>query len=296
MTSNHPHGHYLRYLHGPNENNQPGQGCRCTPCRTSAATHMAAYRQYKAREQWGAAPPLMVDAEPARTHVRSLMAAGIPLKTIAGLAGVGEGGAYRLIYGSAPTPPTRRLTRRVAERLLAVRTEDALALDGYIDAAGTVRRVQALVAVGWTLSEIARRIGMNPRAMTRFLASKRVSTNRARQIRALYGDLWNRRPPAENAIQRRDVKAAREMARRKGWPPPGAWDDDLLDLPEAELGAEVVRRVGLMSDEELAACHTAHYKQGDLSPLVVAAAKAYAREASRVARQRKAAAREAVSA
>lgn len=283
----HPHGHYLRYLHGPNQHNTPGKGCRCTPCTTNAATHMAAYREYKAREQWGAAPPLMVDAEPARTHVRSLMAAGIPLKTIAHLAGVGEGGVARLIYGSAPTPPTRRMTRRVAERLLAVRTEHALNVDGYIDATGTARRVQALVAVGWTLSEIARRIDMNPRAMTRFLASKRVHTARARQIRALYGDLWNRRPPADNGIQRRDARAARDLARRRGWPPPGAWDDDLLDLPEAELGAEVARRVGLMGDGELAACHTAHYKRGDLSPLVVAAAKAYARESSRVARARR---------
>lgn len=277
----HEHGNYLRYLHGPDEWGNPGRPCRCDACRAAETEKRSLYRTRKARERWGAEPSLMVDADTARAHVRSLMASGIPRKTIAKLAQVTDGCVARLLYGepstTPPTPPTVRMTRRNAEKLLAVRFEDALALDGYVDAAGTRRRLQALVALGWPQSELARRLGLNSRHMNRFIASKRVSTDRARQVRALYGQMWDTAPPEENGYQRRDTRAARARARREGWPLPGAWDDDLIDLPEEDLARELERRAAAMDDDELGACYRARYKLGDISPLIVAGAREYAR-------------------
>ncbi|MEO3860936.1 hypothetical protein [Acrocarpospora sp. B8E8] len=67
------------------------------------------------------------------------------------------------------------------------------------------------------------------------------------------------------------------MAEAKSWLPPLAWDDDLIDLPDAELAAEVKRRAEAMDEEEASRCWTARYKQGDLSPLIAAGAREHVR-------------------
>jgi hypothetical protein len=93
----------------------------------------------------------------------------------------------------------------------------------------------------------------------------------------VYDELWNQAPPQETKQQRGAISRARGYARARGWLGPLAWDDDLIDLPPADLEAELARRAEAMTDEEVAACHTAAYRHGDRSPLVLAGA----REASR---------------
>lgn len=279
------HGDYQRYLEGPDENDRPGKGCRCRPCTAAATARTYQYRQYKARERWGAAPPLMVPAAPVRDHVRKLMDAGVPRATIVALSGVAGGAITSLLYRN---PPLERITYRNAHRLLAVSAADAVNVDGYMDAAGTKRRLQALVAIGWPQSTLARRLGLEPQVLIKFLNNnKRVHASRARAVRALYEELWNVEPQPETSDERRAVSRARTIARRRGWAPPGGWDDDLIDLPEEELAAELRRRAEAMDDSEARACHRAYYEAGDRSPLVAAGAREWDRRSERRRREQR---------
>lgn len=280
------HGTRARYVHGPDEQDRPGSGCRCEECRAANRIAQAAYARRALHRRWGAEPPALVDAEPVRAHVRSLQAAGIGWKRIAAAAGVPQGSMCNLLFGYASRPPARRVTPRTAEKILAVRPEGLVADGAYVDAAGTRRRLQALVAVGYSLSSLGRRLGIAPTNMGELLKQTKVTAARARAVRELYERLWNASPAASTRTERASVTRARATARSRGWPPPGGWDDDLIDLPDAELAAELARRVAAMDDAETQASHTAHYKHGDISPLVVAAAREHARRANALARRR----------
>lgn len=104
------------------------------------------------------------------------------------------------------------------------------------DATGTVRRLQALSAVGWSRSRLARRLGMSPRNMSRLIRGSRVRFETARAVRGLYDELWATAPPAGTRGDSISAARARNVAERSGWPPPMAWDDDLIDDPAARPG------------------------------------------------------------
>lgn len=222
----------------------------------------------------------MVDAEPVRDHIRKLQAAGVGLHTITRMAGIGGGTMTRLMYGTRGGSPSRRVRADTARRILAVRAD--LAADGaLIDAAGTRRRLQALVAVGWTISELGRRLDVYQSNMTRVLRTEQVTAGMARRVRALYQELWDQPPPAGSPQQRAAAEQARKLAAERRWPPPIGWDDDLIDLPDAELDAELRRRARAMTDDEVRACNTAYEKHRDISPLIVAGFREYKRRAEK---------------
>lgn len=265
-----PHGTIERYR----------RRCRCAPCRQANAREMAAWRARQARQQWGAEAPSMVDAEPVRDHIRKLQAAGVGLHTITRMAGIGGGTMTRLMYGTRGGSPSRRVRADTARRILAVRAD--LAADGaLIDAAGTRRRLQALVAVGWTLSELGRRLRVAPSNMPRLVRGGKVTAGMARRVAELYRELWDQKPPAETARQRAAAERARRWAAEQRWSPPAGWDDDLIDLPEDELAAELRRRARAMTDDEVRGCNTAYERHGDRSPLIVAGFREYKRRAEK---------------
>lgn len=276
------HGTRARYVNGPDEHDQPGRGCRCDRCREANRVQQAATRMRELRCRWGAEPPAFVAAEPVREHVRRLQAAGMGWKRIAAAAGVAQGTMSKLLFGCRPS---RRVTTATAQRILAV-TPDGLVADGaYVDSAGTRRRLQALVAIGYSLTALGRNLGIAPTNMVAMMQRPRVTQWHAREVRALYGRLWNQPPTPVTRGQRGAVTRARAMARRNGWPPPAGWDDDLIDLPDDELAAELRQRAESMDDAEVQACHTARYAHGDISPLVIAGAREYGRRRSRASRQ-----------
>ncbi|GAA0969977.1 hypothetical protein GCM10009555_018090 [Acrocarpospora macrocephala] len=268
------HGTRNRYVHGPDEHDQPGP-CRCTPCRAANAEAQAQYHRVTAQRAWGAAPPAYVDAAPARAHLKMLAKHGIGWKRAAALSGVANGAVSRLLYGLGEQPPSARIRPETEAKILAVQPSlDVLSAKTPVDATGTRRRVQALVALGWSLSELARRIGWIPTNMPTLAhpATTTVQAATARLVRDLYNQLSMHPAPVGGSATR-----ARRMAETKGWLPPLAWDDDLIDLPDADLKTEVERRAADMDDEESSRCWSARYKQGDLSPLIAAGAREHVR-------------------
>jgi hypothetical protein len=79
------------------------------------------------------------------------------------------------------------------------------------DAAGTRRRLQALIAVGYPAVSLARAAGISPRVVWGILrgSTATVSQEMHARVCVLYEKTWDLRPPEQTAAQRRAAGAAR---------------------------------------------------------------------------------------
>jgi DNA-binding CsgD family transcriptional regulator/DNA-binding Xre family transcriptional regulator len=208
--------------------------CPCPPCRAANR----AYENNRSRQAlYGRWAPF-VDAAPAREHVRACMAAGLGTRRICAISGVSRAALVSLLYGtqrtSGPPVPATRIRPETAERLLAVQiSTDNLAGGVCVDAIGTRRRLQALVAIGWSRAELGRRIGVTPQNFTSLLATGQVTVRTAAAVRALYDALSMQPRSADDHPTRININRARHSAAAAGWVPPLAWDDEDIDDPAA---------------------------------------------------------------
>lgn len=207
--------------------------CRCPDC-TAANT---AYERQRGRLHAYGRFTHMVDAQPVRDHIERLQAHGLGLKTIGRRAGVSQSALGKLVYGSPVHGHQRskRVKAETAAKILAVRPSlDTLADGANVDGTGTRRRLQALVAIGWSQSRLADAIGYELRNLSYMLHGRRdVTAKTARNVRALYDQLWNTPPPQSDRWERSAYSRSIGYAAARGWAPPLAWDDDALDDPAA---------------------------------------------------------------
>lgn len=206
------------------------RGCRCDACRAGNRQYEKTRVRRVARGTWQP----YVDAEPSRRHVRELMDRGVGWRRVAEVSGVSHGTISKLLYGvpDRALAPLQRVRPRTAEQLLAVRFSNDLLADGALmDATGTWRRIQALVAVGWPKVHIARALGATGQGLQ--LSERLVVASTARSVADLYDRWWDADPTA-HGVQAAQADRARRYASVRGWPPPMAWDDDALDVPEAQ--------------------------------------------------------------
>ncbi|MEU6725566.1 hypothetical protein ABZ917_17815 [Nonomuraea wenchangensis] len=249
-------------------------GCRCYVCGFARAVYDERRQRAIAYGTWQP----FVDAEPVRQHVRDLQACGVGLRRIAEAAQVDRKRLQALLNGRPErgTGPQEKIRPALALAILAVEPSfDLLGDKTVIDASGTRRRLQALVARGWSQAKLAARLGWTPANLGTLMKEPRTIVATARKVRALYDELWNQAPPEADHREKIAASRARNHAAANGWLPPQAWDDDLIDVPDDQLDAELARRVCAMDDDELRACSTARYTHGDLSPLTVAGAREY---------------------
>ncbi|GAA1123691.1 hypothetical protein [Nocardiopsis composta] len=228
-------------------------GCRCDACRTANRTYNSTRNRAAV---YGRPTTDLVDAAPAREHVRALMAAGMGTRAIAEAAGIERKSVQRLLNGRPDrgNPPPTRITPQVSAALLALAPAPAAA--ALVDATGTKRRLQALISRGWAQAQLAARLGMAPTNFGTTLRGERVLAGTARQVRELYDELWDVAPPETTRRERISASRARRYAAVRGWVPPMAWDDDTIEDPAAvpDLGEEVLRREAVAEDAaELAA-------------------------------------------
>ncbi|HEY5784305.1 MAG TPA: hypothetical protein VIT65_05980 [Microlunatus sp.] len=208
-------------------------GCGCEPC-------LQAGRRYAKRQghlgRTGRSN--LVDARTVRDHVRQLLEAGLTLGQIEQRSGVHRTGLRHLVgTGSDGRPAAARVRRDTAARLLAITAvRVGEETHGLVDPAGTRRRLQALVATGWTQSALARRLGILPANLPKIVRGGRPAIRVATRdaVRGLYDELWDQPPPALTSAERRARTRALKLAAAQGWPPPMAWDDDLIDDPLAQ--------------------------------------------------------------
>lgn len=226
--------------------------CRCWPCAKANTAYESMRSRQKAYGRWEP----YIHAGPAVAHVRTLMAAGIGLKQITKLTGVSGGMLWKLVYGKrgpdgVPRPSTQ-IRRETAERLFKVQPGvDSLAGGAFIDSTGTLRRLQALIAMGWSQSKLGERIGVTGSNFGQLLRRGRVTKQTAQRVAKLYDELWDTPPPSATHRDRITVSRARNYARAHGFAPPLAWDDDTIDDPaarpaiDAELEDQVLDEVAV---------------------------------------------------
>lgn len=219
--------------------------CRRPDC---VERYLAWDRQRRAARAAGQWQPL-VDAEPVRQHLRLLAEHDITLHRAAELADVPKCTLHRLLptqHGQR-RPVTHTVRADLAAKILAI--DPAAATPGRVDPTGTVRRIQALVANGWPMSNLAGHIGLSPRYVHVLVARSSdclIYGSTAAKVAAGYEEAKHLRP-ARHGVQPRIVKMARNLAASRGWPPASYWADrmDVIDDPHftpehKKLRAEII--------------------------------------------------------
>jgi DNA-directed RNA polymerase specialized sigma24 family protein len=204
------------------------RGCQQPACRDK---HLRYCKQYQfSRARTGRHT---TDAAPYIIKVQAFVAAGWTHRAISETTGVGittirdlaAGEAHRIYISNA-----RRLDRH---------QPTTNAPTWWVDATGTMRRIQALTVIGWPQESIAAALGLGYSTIRRIANDGRRHTPRAtaEAVAALYAD-WSRRPgPSRSAAGR---------ARARGWHGPLAWDSNIDDpnaIPDTEgVGTEAAGR------------------------------------------------------
>jgi hypothetical protein len=205
------------------------EGCRCYPCCSA----WAAYREEQQHADWKP----FVDAQPIREHLAYLAANGIGLMRVAEIVGVHMSTLQRMRGRVGKRDANQRVRTELAAAILAIqpdlRTIDTATDGGFIDATGTHRRTQALIALGFPATYIAGRIGMSPNHFSEFMRRPQVTAENARAIRSLYDELAMKNPAAYGIVPG-SITRARRMAEANGWALPLEWDDDWIDDPGAQ--------------------------------------------------------------
>ena len=211
-TSVSPHGTRDRYVWGK---------CRCTPCRKANRD----YGEELMREHLYGRFDRMVDAAPVAAHLRALSAAGISYERVSEIAQLNTKTPKTIAVGQR-----ERCRKEVAAAILAIPV-DPLTYGhpgATMTAVGSVRRILALCAIGYTLTELAPRVGLTLNELSAITTQRRgrsrIKVARARKIHALYEELWDK--PTGN-------ERAKRLARTREWAPPLAWDEDTINDPAA---------------------------------------------------------------
>lgn len=191
--------------------------CRCDHCRASAARYDKQLGWRRQRTGTTRTPAHLL-----ALHVDRLLAAGMSRSQIADAANVSQS-TLRNIRGGRITG----VSERVARALLAVQPPAEPTPDGWIDATGTIRRLQALNAIGWTNRDIATRLGHHHTWPERIKRYQIVHSTTAIAVRSIYNELSHTTPPHTPHRQ-----GTRSRAQKRGWIPPTGWVD--IDDPDEQ--------------------------------------------------------------
>lgn len=197
-------------------------GCRCGQCR-----HLRKMERQRNRSRMRAygrdyTVP-RVPLAPVRSHVVQLMQHG-GLERIADAAQVSRSAVLDIYFGyrgaakkARPAPTTVRAS--TAQRIMSIAPDDIDA--AFVSATGTRRRLQALVAVGYSESELARALGVLVTNLSPLMLGSRprVTVSTYRAVCDLFAANW------ANPVRSAAGDRARALAKRNGWSGPLAWDD-----------------------------------------------------------------------
>lgn len=178
-----------------------------------------------------------IDATPAREKIAVLRGMGWSYQRIGRAVGVAHATLQRIGTGVS-----RRATAATVNAVAAIEVTDGQ----WVDSTGSKRRIHALVRIGWTYAEISRRCGVNHCTLRKVALRPRVNADTAAKVAQAYRELHLTPGPAGHAVA---------AARRRGFLPPLAWDEDTIDDPSAvpDLGAGVDSEVDEVLVERIVA-------------------------------------------
>ena len=166
----------------------------------------------------------LTDAAPAQAHIAALRAAGWSIRSIAGQADLSPTTVSRVARGLQDTIAVTgwaKLRTLVPGQQIAARTYGRA--EPFVPRRGTVRRIQALIALGWRHTDLREHTGLN----TGILLSQPgewVTRTTHDTVAEVYDRLCMTPGPSA---------ASRGRAARLGYAPPLAWDDIDHDIEPA---------------------------------------------------------------
>ncbi|RRQ81515.1 hypothetical protein [Streptomyces griseofuscus] len=254
------------------------RGCRCTKCKAGANRSNIKNRYLRQTGRGTMRTP-----DRAADHLLLLRAAGLNDQTILKQADICPDVMYRILRREGVI---HAHTETRILRVPAPAVEGPSSSRAYIPGHGTVRRLRALVAVGWYQAEIARRLGKQKENLKQIIdrgETGQVAQYVADQVRALYADLQDQKPE-DHGVQARFADRARKLAADRGWAPPAYWDDDELDNPDFEpaLSDEHISKneLGALRRAEIAHLISFNLSHADIAARL-GMAEAYVRDIAR---------------
>lgn len=224
----HTHGDYVMYaIHK----------CRCDMCREEAISRARDRRKNQLYGRYH-----LTDAEPARQHIRGLMAQGMGWKRVARAAGLSPSSVYPILWAqdtkSRKRPLRKQINKEMEAKILAVTID--LADHMVIDNLGSLRRLRALVAMGWSQNRLAKIFGMQPMNFGDVINGRNegITVKTAKRIDKVFTDLWNKTPDAATRFEQAGITRAKREATAKGWVTAAAWDD--IDDPDEKPKGDAV--------------------------------------------------------
>lgn len=159
-----------------------------------------------------------VPAIDTRAKLQELVDARVPVRAIARASGLSDTAVAHIVDGRH-----EQVQRQTAERIASLTLNEVYArAAGSVPSVGAVRRVQALMALGWRKGDLEAE-GV-PTGQLVMRSRELISVEGWRQVRDVYDHLSMTLGPSQ---------AARDRAAARGYRPPLAWDDETIDDPRA---------------------------------------------------------------
>ncbi|MDQ2852228.1 MAG: helix-turn-helix domain-containing protein [Actinomycetota bacterium] len=160
--------------------------------------------------------PRYVDAEPARRKLQQLLDADVPVRALSRNSGISAPAIHAIANGDR-THVHRKTAQQIAQLRLADIYEQPQT--GLVPKVGAVRRLHALMAMGWT-KDLLTEAGAT--SLPRVLSGpgNLITLAKWREIKDVYDHL-SMTPGPSPQTKRRSL--------RRGYAPPLAWDDGTID-------------------------------------------------------------------
>lgn len=187
-----------------------------------------------------------VSSTPSRDHIRHLRAAPFYMSypRIADLSGVAASTLSQIVAGRRSDyrqyQPVTRVHRDTEAAILGVKPElePPEGRRGHVLPTATVRRLQALLALGFPMLFLSQQCGMGDEAnaVHRTVNGKNGRHYVFRDTHIRVAEAYDRlhaMTPDDFGIKLMSSNRTRKSAAQKGYAPPTCWDDDTIDDPDA---------------------------------------------------------------
>lgn len=188
--------------------------------------------------------PIKIPSAPATEHLRDLDARGMTAPMMAAQAGLSVTTCRDLIRGRRPdrhgqqSKPLGDIYRDTVERALSVRfvepAPEGIEMGKRLDGTGTARRIQAMMANGFSLRVTGDLLDMSEQRTWQIAVQTEhtVLTRTAQTVAAMYSK-YQHVDPADYGLTPYAIARAAGAAGRRGYAPSRCWDDDTIDDPQA---------------------------------------------------------------
>lgn len=131
------------------------------------------------------------------------------------------------------TPHGTAANTRRAKAYKLRRLEGVHSPTDRVPSIGARRRLQALATLGWSIPALAAVADAPVNTLHQVATRTRITRATHAAVVRAYDALWDRPAPETCKSERISARRVRALAVRRGWVPPLAWDDDLIDDPAA---------------------------------------------------------------